>query len=112
MSLFEYAKKHYISQEAHHTRQQELLDFLDTYVTKRFGNDIAHKVTKSLKNNYVVSTAEHHGPLGHPFFFQSSIIRGIVHDDTVVNFCTSHVSLGNSSYPRGIVFRGDGERAP
>lgn len=68
MSLFEYAKKHYTSQGTPHPHQQELLDLLDTYVTKRFGNNIAHKVTKSLKNNYVVSTAEHQGPLGHPFF--------------------------------------------
>lgn len=67
---------------------------------------------KSLKENYAVSTAEHHGPLGHPFFFQSTILRGLIQNETIVNFCTSHVSLGNSSYPRGFVFHGDGNRAP
>jgi len=29
-------------------------------------------------------------------------------DNPIINFCTSHVSLGNSSYPRGIIFHGDG----
>lgn len=31
--------------------------------------------------------------------------------EAIVNLCTSNVSLGNSSYPRGIVFHGDGENA-
>jgi hypothetical protein len=70
-------------------------------------------VTESLSKNYAVSTAEHHGPLGHPFFFQSAILRGLVNpEEAIVNLCTSHVSLGNSSYPRGIVFHGDGVHAP
>lgn len=74
---------------------------------------MAHTVVESLRENYAVSTAEHHGPLGHPFFFQSAILRGLVNpDEAIVNLCTSHVSLGNSSYPRGIVFHGDGVHAP
>ena len=32
--------------------------------------------------------------------------------DAIINFCTSHVSLGNSSYPRGMVFHGDGLKSP
>lgn len=50
--------------------------------------------------------------MGHPFFFQSAILRGIVNpEETIVNLCTSHVSLGNSSYPRGMIFHGDGRLA-
>jgi len=74
---------------------------------------MADTVVKSLGKNYAVSTAEHHGPMGHPFFWQSTILRGLVNpDEAIINLCTSHVSLGNSSYPRGLVFHGDGENAP
>lgn len=74
---------------------------------------MADTVVKSLSENYAVSTAEHHGPMGHPFFWQSTILRGIVNpSEAIINLCTSHVSLGNSSYPRGLVFHGDGANAP
>jgi hypothetical protein len=49
----------------------------------------------------------------HPFFFQSALLRAISQPELpVVNFATSHVSLGNSSYPRWLVFHGDWIRAP
>ena len=36
---------------------------------------------------------------GHPFFFKSALLRVITLPEIpVVNFATSHVSLGNSSY--------------
>lgn len=68
---------------------------------------MSDSVVRSLTKNYCISTADHHGPLGHPFFFQSAILRGLVRpDEPIVNLCTSHVSLGNSSYPRGLVVHG------
>jgi len=80
-----------------------------SYASREFDPSMAEKVRESLTKNYIVSTAEHMGPLGHPFFFQSALLRGLVNSDvSIVNLCTSHVSLGNSSYPRGIVFHGDG----
>jgi len=117
MSLFEYAQKSYQGAESDdplfQSRKQELLDFLQIYVTERFDSSLAHTVVDTLRKNYAVSTAEHHGPMGHPFFFQSAILRAITNSDLpVVNFATSHVSLGNSSYPRGLIFHGDTEEAP
>ncbi len=65
-----------------------------------------------MEKNYCVSTGDHQGPLGHPFFFHSALLRGLVRPEkAIVNLCTSNVSLGNSSYPRGIIFHGDGENA-
>lgn len=62
---------------------------------------MAESVVNALSRNYAVSTAEHHGPMGHPFFFQSTLLRAITQSERlVINFATSHVSLGNSSYPR------------
>ncbi len=117
MSLFDYGKAHYRWAQKNDVlfleRKTEFLGILSEYVSWKFGDTLAHTVVKSLRENYAVSTAEHHGPLGHPFFFQSAILRGLVNpDEAIVNLCTSHVSLGNSSYPRGLVFHGDGTSAP
>jgi len=88
-------------------RKEEFLNILENFL-KKFDNQIAQATLGSLRDNYCVSTWEHHGPLGHPFFFQSAILRGLVNtNNAVINLSTSHVSLGNSSYPRGIVFHGD-----
>lgn len=117
MSLFDYGRAYYRRIPNNDTlfleRKTEFINILRWHVLQKFGPSMAQKVTESLGKNYAVSTAEHHGPLGHPFFFQSALLRGLVNpDETVVNLCTSHVSLGNSSYPRGLVFHGDGINAP
>lgn len=117
MSLFEYAQKYYHSIENEdvlfQSRKQEFLGVLQMYITKQFDRSLADTVVDTLKQNYAVSTAEHHGPMGHPFFFQSALLRAIARPDLpVINFATSHVSLGNSSYPRGLIFHGDGIKAP
>ncbi len=117
MSLFDYAKKNYRPTPSDTPlfleRKKEFIGFLGEYLSRKFNTDISEKACESLERNYAVSTAEHHGPMGHPFFFQSAILRWFVNpEEAIVNLCTSHVSLGNSSYPRGIVFHGDGEKAP
>ncbi len=116
MNLLEYWQKSYrneVSSPLLETRKEEFLELLGQYTRKKFDVSLSEKVTSSLKKNYAVSTAEHHGPMWHPFFFQSAILRGLVHpEEPIINFCTSHVSLGNSSYPRGLIFHGDGDLAP
>lgn len=116
-SLFDYAHSHYRvfpdENPLFVERKKEFLGILEEHVSWKFDQDMAEKVVTSLSKNYSVSTAEHHGPMGHPFFWQSTILRGLVNpDQAIINFCTSHVSLGNSSYPRGLVFHGDGINAP
>lgn len=67
MSLFDYASKHYIVTEnispIAQKRKEEFLDFLDEYVTRKFGQKSAEIVIGALSRNYAVSTAEHHGPM-------------------------------------------------
>lgn len=111
LSLEEYAKKKYHGivwgDSLFLNRKDEFLSILEKFLEK-FDAEMRQMTLKSLKNNYCVSTWDHHGPLGHPFFFQSAILRGLVgKNNAVVNFPTSHISLGNSSYPRGIIFHGD-----
>jgi hypothetical protein len=67
MSLFGYAEKHYRIEEntspLSKQRKQEFLDFLQTYVTEKFGKRPAEMAVDALSRNYAVSTAEHHGPM-------------------------------------------------
>ena len=117
MSVFDYGRAHYRvvpgENPLFRARKAELLEIIASFVSRKFGHDLAETLVASLEENYVVSTAEHHGPMGHPFFWQSAILRGLVNPgQAIINLCTSHVSLNNSSYPRGLVFHGDGANAP
>lgn len=112
MTLIEYAASNYRVKKNENIiallRKKEFLDFFGPYTTKLFGADTSEKITDSLDQNYCISTADHHGPIGHPFFFQSTILRGLIQPThALIHFCTSQVSLGNSSYPRGLIFHGD-----
>ena len=110
MSIYEYAQNNYHilpeTSPLRESRKHEFLELIGDYVLQNFDESIKKEIG-SLAKNYCVSTAEHHGPMGHPFFFQSALLRGLENPDTIINLCTSHVSLGNSSYPRGLVFHGD-----
>lgn len=103
MTLYDYAQKYYLGHITSHSRKDEFLTLLRSFTTKKFWSELAHTITSSLDANYCVSTAEHHGPHGHPFFWQSTLLRRIVSEVPPITFATSHVSLGNSSYPRGIL---------
>lgn len=112
MTLLEYAASSYTIKKNENAlaqlRKKEFLDFFESYCVKLFGKSLSENIIDSLRQNYCVSTADHHGPIGHPFFFQSTILRGLVQPEhMLVHFCTSQVSLGNSSYPRGLIFHGD-----
>lgn len=114
LSILEYAQKFYRTSNPEtltfQSRKSECIDIISSHVSQNFSPGLAQKVRESLSENYSVSTAEHHGPMGHPFFFQSAVLRGVVNpQNAIVNLCTSHVSLGNSSYPRGMIFHGDGK---
>jgi hypothetical protein len=75
LSLYEYASRFYHGTDSDNAlfkkRKSEFLDILHNFTEKKFGSAIARETVESLQKNYCVSTADHHGPLGHPFFFQS-----------------------------------------
>lgn len=92
-SLFDYAQKEY-HQYCTHPRKEEFIRLLTRYVAAKFPLEVAPLLEKTLQENYSISTADHHGPIGHPFWFQSGIIRGLVRPtEAIINLCTSHVSL-------------------
>lgn len=95
-------------------RKKELIDTAEEIISKRLGASVAAEVAAQLKKLPLVSTADHHAPIGHPFFVNSNIISALPYFDYrdpdvryLVIFSFSSISLNNASaYPRGIEFHG------
>ncbi len=87
-------------------RQEEILEVIRQVVKESLGDSVALSVKEQLKKYYTVSTADHHGPLMHPFFISSNLIQGCIKKDgyeNVVVLACGSISLNNSSYPRGLI---------
>jgi hypothetical protein len=114
-SLYEYGQD-YLDVNLNSTileRQQEFISVFYEEVKKILGADIAQSAAEQLKKYYFVSTADHHGPICHPFFLNSNLIIASSyqgHDDPllkhVIVLSCANISLNNSSFPRGLLFNG------
>ncbi|MFA6304417.1 MAG: hypothetical protein WCV73_02590 [Patescibacteria group bacterium] len=117
-SLFDYVKG-YISVNLNppiKSRQNELIGTIKEEVGKLLGKQAGQSVANQLKRYYYVSTADHHGPICHPFFLSSNLISAAPYfeqGDTVLNnvivLSCGNVSLNNSSFPRGLIFNALGK---
>ncbi len=97
-------------------RKAELIDETEAMVTARLGAKVGKGVAKQLKKLPLVSTADHHAPIDHPFWVNANLISALptleLHDKDVdinylVVFSFASVSLNNASgFPRGIQFYG------
>lgn len=92
-------------------RQNELLDTMNEMVTERFGKNVAESVIRQLKKYYFVSTADHTGPIIHPFFVNSDLLIAstiVEHADpdleNIIVLSCANISTNNSSFPRGLFF--------
>ncbi len=92
-------------------RQNELLETMHELVEERFGTTIADSVTKQLRKYYFVSTADHLGPLSHPFFVNSNLLTAVTmlsHSDpllkNIIVLGCANIAYNNSSFPRGLLF--------
>ncbi len=91
-------------------RQVELITIIEDETTKRLGPAVGASVARQLRQHYSVSTADHHGPMVHPFFLSSNLLAAVPlveapdpdHENVIVLAC-ANVSLENSSFPRGVV---------
>jgi hypothetical protein len=93
------------------SRQSELLETVREATEERFGKETADGVVKQLEKYYFVSTADHVGPITHPFFLNANLLTGIAshtHTDPdlryIIVLACANVSLNNSSFPRGLLF--------
>lgn len=94
-------------------RRHELIEVAAELIKTRLGEEVAKGVAAQLTKFPLVSTADHHGPITHPFFLNSNIITAIPFIESadpvlkyLISFSFASISVNNSSYPRGIVFHG------
>jgi len=77
---------------------------LENGLTKVYGKTLAKDVAVQFKSSGLVSTIDHHGLFGHPFFLSSNLFFAQRSDiKYLLVFSTSGVSLNNSSWPGCLV---------
>lgn len=112
-SLYDYTKE-YISVNLNppiRQRQDELITTFRKAVAKVLGETVAAGAAKQLERYYYVSTADHHGPICHPFFVNANLLLAAPYQEindpdlqyVIVLACAS-ISFRNSSFPRGLLF--------
>src|SRR5581483_7014348 len=112
-NLYDYAKD-YINVNLNppiQQRQDEMIGTFQSEVERLLGNQVAQEAAQQLAAHYYVSTADHHGPVTHPFFVNSNLLTAapfFEHSDSVLKnvivLACGSVSLNNSSWPRGLLF--------
>lgn len=89
------------------TRAEELIHTIAEKVSGICGQAAGTAIRQYFKLNYSVSTADHHGPIGHPFFLNSNLCQGFAAQalglPAVVTLTCGSISLNNSSFPRGLL---------
>jgi hypothetical protein len=92
-------------------RQVEFIKALAAEADRLLGAAIARSVAAQLTKYYYVSTADHHGPICHPFFINSNLLAAAPYPEfsdpvlqNVIVLSCANISLDNSSYPRGLMF--------
>ena len=92
-------------------RQDEFLEVLGGEVERLYGEVMAKSVVGQLRKYYFVSTADHMGPINHPFFVNSNLlIASSIYNNpdpvlkNIVVLACSNISIDNSSFPRGLFF--------
>ncbi len=116
MNLFDYARDFMDVNDAPvlDPYKPEIIDTLSDMIGDRLGKDVAARVKKQLKKLALVSTADHHSTIDHPFWVNANIISALpflekpdpdIFSLVVLSFAS--VSLNNASgFARGILFHG------
>ena len=93
------------------SRQHELISTVHEMVQAQCGPDLAAIASKQLEKYYFVNTADHMGPITHPWALNTSLLIAapcMAHQDpdlrAVITLACSNVSLNNASFPRGLTF--------
>lgn len=95
-------------------RKPEFIGLVEELVTGRLGGDVGKGVARQLRKLPLVSTADHHASIDHPFWVNANIISGIPMYENpdpdlryLIVFSFASVSVNNASgFSRGILFNG------
>ncbi len=89
------------------TRKAEFLQTILGEISARFGAAIAQNACRELEQQSFVITADHHGPIVHPFFINDKLAQSAINREegfrNLPVFAFGNVSLNNSSFPRGLI---------
>ena len=90
-------------------RRKEFLGITKKLLTRTLGLPIASSVVKQLAVRPIVSTAAHHDTATHPFFAHMILMEALARPATkqknIISFSCGGISMNNSSFPRGLLFR-------
>ena len=81
----------------------ELINAITHITEERIDKNTAQRIAETLRQSYTVGTADHHGPVSHPFFTNNILVEAHFKKTVLILTCAG-ISLDNSSYPRGILF--------
>jgi hypothetical protein len=111
-TLFEYAKTYQENPVGVGSlgRREDLIAVVSDRAEQLFGKSVAISIASQLGKHFVVSTADHHGPVCHPSFLNANLLAATQTSalENILVFSTANVSLNNSSVPRGLIFHNDG----
>lgn len=100
-------------------RQAHFFAVFKKEIARLYGEKVATEAAAQMSAYYFASTADHVGPTVHPFFLNSNLIISAAYDECpdsllryVIVLSCANVSLGNSSFPRGLLFTSDRPGSP
>ncbi len=112
-SLFAYMQSYFdmTTPDYYSGRRDQFIATFKRETAKLLGKEVASSAAEQLKKHYLVSTADHHGPICHPFFINSNIAMAAPYmeskDDSLKNIIVlayANISFDNSSFPRGLMY--------
>jgi hypothetical protein len=113
LPLREYAQRYHMvaSPAVGADRRSECIQVITAETQRQLGHDVAASVERQLSHHYYLSTADHLGPLVHPFFLSLNLLRAADYVESrnpnhanVISLACGSISLENSSFPRGVLF--------
>lgn len=104
-----YAKNPHVA--TNKKRMDEFIKVFEEECTKILGQEVAKSAAKQLTKSYSISTTEHHAPITHPNYLNSSMQESIYQADekqheleNIIVLACSNISFDNYAIPRGLLF--------
>jgi len=108
ISLYEYYIKTANVQMINSSIKQDIIDIIFKLIKDRNIEIDENEFKNEFSINFTTSTADHHGPLTHSFFYNSTLLETILFKNInrkyIIHLPCAGVSISNSSYPRGFLF--------
>lgn len=108
ISLFEYYKNTSFVEKNNSEFKSSIINIIKKLAKERGIVIDENNFEKEFSENFSVSTADHHGPLTHSFFYNSTILETLIYKKInrqyIIHLPCAGVSISNSSYPRGFLF--------